>query len=219
MVKETGKGGSFLPPLSSKSCFICEPSVLEETGDPIPSTRHVLGRVFRMKSFSAQDHPWPTALCPSPSLHCQQLSDFPPFLFLGILLIFIFPKRLCPLSVSRLLSRQTSGFRLVSVKESSALGTNPSDRGVLPQTETSPAPHNLSFLLGQCHLEVIPLASCPLHFLTLSVLLLQPGGKIGHHRMESQHKLNISEVEDSFKAPVGCLRSFMKTQIQFQTLL
>lgn len=42
---------------------------------------------------------------------------------------------------------------------------------------------------------------------------------MGHHRMESQPKLNISEAEGSFEAPVGCLRSFMKIHIPFQTLL
>lgn len=39
------------------------------------------------------------------------------------------------------------------------------------------------------------------------------------NRLESQPKLNISEAEGSFEAPVDCLRDFMKTQIQFQTLL
>lgn len=66
----------------------------------------------------------------------------------------------------------------------------------------SPAPHKLTFFSepGSSRSDAFGILSSLSY--AMSVLLLQPGGKTGHHRMESQPKLNIAEAQGSFEGSV-----------------
>lgn len=94
VVEETGEGGSFLPLLSSKSCFIS--GALSAGGN---RGSHLIYQTCFGKGVQdekSQSTGLLMANSPSPFslLHCQQLSDFPPLSFWVFCILFSSPKAL-----------------------------------------------------------------------------------------------------------------------------